>query len=270
MAIVPGPQGPNGHPMTDDNLLIAMGVYPGIQHINKFGENEDVAANTAEDVWTGSSPYTYPTTATITHVSQTADQEAMRGGRINVQGLDANWELKNQSVLLDGTLTTTAVALGTPLIRVFRASVGSAVALDSSVRIHNAAENVDYAILEVGHNQTMMAQYTIPAGFDGYMVSYYGTVVSDATNNKAPDYVEFHLYARQHTGLVGGGSVTDWLIKHEVAIPIRGSGFQHEFKPYYKFPERTDIRLNAFCKTEPGHIHGGFDIIIVSKTQQND
>jgi len=262
------PIDPNGFPLTDHNLLIPMGVFDGISHVNKFGENEDVGAGTAEDIWTGSTPYPYPTTATITHVNQEAHQEAMISGRINIEGLDADWELKRQFVLLDGTDTSTPVALGTPLIRVFRATVGSPVIIDQVVSIHNALDDEEYARLEVGHNQTMMAQYTIPADHVGYIVSYYGSVVSDATNSKAPSYTEFHLYARANGGL-SGNVFHEWQIKHEQAVPLRGPGFQHFFKPYYSFPPKTDLRLNAFCFEEPGHVHGGFDIILVQQGRRN-
>ena len=248
-----------GTPLNDPMLAIAMGAVDGVFHINKFGENEDVANDVAEDIWTGSTPYPYPTTATITHVNQEVDQVAMRGGRINISGLDADWNVKNQFVILDASNSSTPVALGTPLIRVHRSTVGSPVQIDSVVSIHNAADDEEYARLEVGHNQTMMAQYTIPIGHRGYIVSYYGSVVSDSFSNKEPTYTEFHLYARAIS------NNHDWQIKHEIAIPINGPGFQHFFKPYYELPDKTDIRLNVLCKAEPGHVHGGFDLIIVDE-----
>ena len=263
MASIITPEGLNGHPLTDDMLLIAMGTFSGIEHINKFGENVDIAAGTEEDVWNGSTPYPYPATALITHVSQKTNQAALLEGQIKVFGLDANWELTRQRVFLDDTDTTTPVALATPLIRVFRASVGAPIALTADVTVHNAANNVDYAILEVGHNQTMMAQFTVPIGYVGYMTTYYASVISDATNNKEPDYTDVHLYMRENA------FGHDWQIQHELAIAKNGPGFQHLFKPYYKFFGQTDIRVAAFCKAEPGHVHAGFDIIIVKDDRQN-
>ena len=263
MASILTPEGLNGHALTDDNLLISMGVYSGIEHINKFGENEDVVANTHEDIWTGGGDYPYPATALITHVSQTTNQVAALGAQVKLEGLNANWELQRQRTFLDGTDTTTPVELDIPLLRVWRVAVGSAVNIDSSIRVHNAAENVDYAIMLPDENQTMMAQYTIPRGYTGYMTGLYTSVISDATNNKEPDYTDVHLHARDN--LFGH----DWQIKHEQAIPKNGSGFQHFFKPYYKFVEMTDLKMAAFCKAEPGHVHAGFDIIIIKDNRTN-
>jgi len=234
-----------------------MGVYEGIGKINKFGENEDVAADTQEDVWALGGDYPYPETALITHVSQTVDQLAMRGAQIKMEGLDDNWDVARQRVFLDDDDTTTPVALATPLIRVWRADVGAPVALASSVRIHNAAETVDYAVMDVGHNQTMMAQYTVPREHTAYMTNYYASVISDAVGNKQPSSTDIHLFARDN------GFGHDWQIKHELAIPQGQPGFQHFFKPYYTFSQLSDIKVVALCASEPGHVHAGFDLIVL-------
>ena len=68
-----------GTPLNDPMLAIAMGAVDGVFHINKFGENEDVAADVPEDIWTGSSPYPYPTTAsTVAAAKATRGKERRR------------------------------------------------------------------------------------------------------------------------------------------------------------------------------------------------
>jgi len=227
----------------------------GLTHINKFGENEVITADTEEDVWDGGGTYSFPTTAVITKLSQTADQEAMRGATIEVQGLDGNWALTTQTKDLNATLTTTAVTLDTPLIRVFRMKVLANVVGASPIRAHNTAENADYAIISIGNNQTLMAIYTIPAGKTGYMTNYYGDTV-DVTN-KTPTSSEFHLWAADRANSY------EFQLKSMRAIGEGGKGFQHEFNPYYKFTEKTDIKISAGVVDEDGHIHAGFDIILI-------
>jgi len=235
-----------------------MGVYEGISSINKFGATAEAALNTATDVWDGGAVYPYPATALITHVSQTTDQTALRGALVNVQGLDADWNLVTQTVTLNATLTTTAVVLATPLLRCFRMILMGDTTLTSPIRAHNSAESVDYAIITTGLNQTLMAIYTVPAGHTAFMTSYYAATTD--TTNKTPTSTEVKLYAANR---VHGDLFT---IKHANAIPEAGNGFLHTFNPYYKFTEKTDIRVNVTSADQPGHVHAGFDIILVAKT----
>lgn len=242
-------------PYKDDKLLVPLGCYNGMTSINKFGASQEVAADTATDVWDGGAVYPYPETAAITKVSQTTDQVALRGALVNVQGLDANWEAVTEIIALDASNTTTPVTLVTPMIRCFRMILMGNISLTSTIRAHNDAEDEDYAIITAALNQTLMAVYTIPAGYTGYMTSYYAATTD--TTNKTPTSTEVKLYScnRAHGDL--------FTIKHANAIPEAGSGFQHTFNPYYRFPEKTDIRINVVCADQPGHVHAGFDIVLV-------
>ena len=108
------------NPIKDSNLLIPAGVYPGISAMNKFGESPNITGGQEEEIWDGAAAYSWPATALMTSISQTADQAAMRGETIHIEGLDANWDYVAQDAVLDATLTTTVVTLTTPLLRCFR------------------------------------------------------------------------------------------------------------------------------------------------------
>lgn len=99
---------------------IPLGNVSGSFPVNKFGANVLVTADTIEDIWDGGGTYVYPTTADITHVHQLVDQVNLRGADVEVQGLDINWDLVVQTQQLDAADTSTLVALGTPLLRIFR------------------------------------------------------------------------------------------------------------------------------------------------------
>ena len=240
------------------DLAVPMGVIPGYSSVNKFGANASSAAGVVEEVWDGSAAYVYPATALMVKMSQTADQELMRGANIEIQGLDANWEAVTQIKALDGTLTTTPVVLDTPLIRCFRMKVLANVVSDSPIRIHNTGESQDYAIIGVGNNQTLMALYTIPAGKTAYMTCYYGDVVEDVNAAQDPDSTDFELWAAdRHNGY-------EFQLKHSRAIPKGNSGFRHCFKPYYKFTQKTDLKITSLCIARAGALHAGFDLILVN------
>ena len=234
-------------------LQMSRGLIPGHSYINKFGRNSDVAIGVKEEIWDGSVAYTYPATALMTSMSQTADQAAMRGQRIEWQGLDANWKMVTQIALLDATLTTNVVTLDTPMIRVFRGKVLSSIVGDSPIRCHNAGESTDYAIIGIGNNQTLMAIYTVPDGHTAHMICYYAHV--NPGTNLDPTSNPISLWARDNER----GYAPQ--LKH--VIGQISDGFQHFFFPYVSFSERTDIFITAQPVGKAADVTAGFDLILV-------
>jgi hypothetical protein len=241
-------------PVNDFALDICKGQVPGHSTVNKFGRNTDCAAAATEEIWDGSAAYSWPATALMTSISQTADQAAMRGATIEVQGLDANWALVVQNAVLDATLTTNVVTLDTPLIRCFRMKVLANVVSDSPIRVHNAGETQDYAIISIGNNQTEMAIYTVPANRKAFLTNYYAhhnpttgqTFTSNIINIWARDNA--NSYAKQ--------------VKHTVGVPEDGF-FQHHFYPYQTYGEKTDIYITSSPVGAAADISAGFDLILV-------
>lgn len=250
------PTDQNLHPLTDSALLIAMGCFPGISHINKFGSVVNAPADTNSDVWDGGGEYTFPAgTADMSHVSQTTDQVAARGVSITVQGLDVDYLEVEQTIQLDGTDTTTPVALPTPLLRVNRMFVVDALVMTSTIRLHNAAENIDYVDIQIDHNQTLNAIYTVPAGKTAYITSGFADYVPTATKN--PDAVHFHFYFRDNEN--NGG----WRVVQSFGIPANSGSYERFFGVYATIPAKADIRLQCNPVAKAAHIHGSFDLILV-------
>ena len=236
-------------------IELVAGNVPGFGCINKFGSNPANAADTVEDVWDGGGTYSFPATALMTHLSQTADQLAMRGQTIEVQGLADGFVSTTQDVVLNGTLTTTPVALTTPLMRGFRMKVQADVVTTSPIRLHNTAETVDYAIIQTGLNQTLMSIYTVPANKTGYLISYYGDYVAIAA--QIPTSVVYRLWAADRANSF------EFQLKHKKGVSQGAAGFQHFFKPFLQFTEKTDIKVDALPDNKTAITHAGFDIVLV-------
>ena len=247
--------------LNDPMLEIPRGNVAGQTSINKFGANPVIAVNTTEDVWDGGGTYSFPTSATITHIRQATDQVGTdANATIEVQGLDVNWALVTQTADLDGTDTTTEVVLGTALLRVFRMKVLENIVLadDIWVGATGMGAATAKAIVQAGNNQTLMAIYTVPAGKTAYMTCYYADNVPTATRH--PDSVEFNLWVADRA------NTYEFQLKHQRAVPEKAPGFSQCFNPYLKITEKSDIKISASVvggANEDGQPRAGFDLILV-------
>jgi len=237
-------------------LEIPAGSVAGKSSVNKFGRNVLISAGATAEIWDGLIPYSFPATALITSISQTTDQVVMRGATVQVQGLDANWDFYVQEAVLDATLTTNVVTLTTPLIRVFRAFVTADVVGDSAIRIHNAGETVDYAVITAGNNQTLMAIYTVPAGKTAYITNYYCNM--NPATNKDPTSMQMRVMSRDNA------AVQAPRVRHTIGLSNTGNSYvQQEFVPYKTFTEKTDIYIDGAPVGKAADISAGFDLILV-------
>lgn len=232
--------------------------FPGIldlmSSINKFGANANSAIGVSEDVWDEGGTYSFPVTVDITHISQNVDQVADRGLSIEVQGLDANWNLVVQNKALNALDTTVAVPLNTALRRVFRMRVLGNVIAGSNISVRNAGGSIIYGTVQAGNNQTLMAIYTVPNKQTAYMTSYYVSVAG--LTHQGPERTEITLrVADRDRGY-------EFQLKHILGLPKDVSPYQHLFFPYMKITQKSDIKIAALCEAKPGYIYAGFDLIL--------
>jgi len=60
------------------------------------------------------------------------------------------------------------------------------------------------------------------------------------------------------------------IVKHANSAPKEGIMSPHTFNPYYVFTETTDIVLSVITADAIGHVHAGFDIILVDNKYIED
>ncbi len=241
----------------DFMLEVAKGNISGTSGVNKFGRNTAVVSDGTEEVWDGSAVYVWPATALMTSISQTTDQTVMRGGVVKVDGLDASWDFVTQNATLNASLTTTVVTLATPLIRCFRMEVQEDVVVDSPIRVHNTGESQDYAIIDTGNNQTLMAIYTVPNGKTVYMTSIYASV---NPGGGAPTRLDVKLWARDNDN--GYEKKLKYTMGVSGDVDAYGH-FQHSFAPYVKFTQKTDLFITGTTVGSAVDLSSGFDLIVV-------
>ena len=230
------------------NLEIVKGDVDGYSTINKFGLNENLNTSTFEDIWDVGGVYNYPAdnTSPITYLGSDDNNDTEP---IEIQGLDENGGLTNQTVTLQGT---THVILPIPLWRIFRMKNAGSNNLSGKVHASNTADNIVYAQIENGNNQTLMALYTIPAGKTGYLVQA-GASLHGLTTAYS---VDGHFFIRQFGGV--------FQLKSTFALQTDGtSAIDKPFKLPLRINEKSDLKVNAISTKNGGSLTATFDIILI-------
>jgi hypothetical protein len=239
-------------------LAVAMGLIPGMSHINKFGRN--AAATSGDDVWDGGGVYAFfPATAqTVQAVSTSTDDDAGGIGALTMQvyGLDDNFDEQNEEVILDGT---NPVVLDNTYRRLFRAVIKTAGTAETNVgniSVGVAAGAVGVYI-GAGNGQTLQCIYTIPNGKSGYFVKGYVGLVDDDKNGET---AQFQWQARPNNGTTGA-----WAVQGEMGLNNIGSSWwQYEYGIQAgPLPEKTDLRIRVITATATLGTVGGFDLLLV-------
>lgn len=204
----------------------------------KFGGNLDVNG-TVETVWDGGGAYSWQAAAESLEIvaENAADQNIV----VDVTGLDANYDMQTVSVTTDGADGTTPVAISGTFIRVWRAKVTSGTTT-GYLRVRVPGPGATRAEIADGNYQTLMAIFTVPAGFTCHFQSYFYTVT--ATKD-----VEVSIFARPF------GEV--FQLKHRSNTV--GGNRQHVFDPPLQFSEKTDFDLRCLSSIGAGaEVFGGF------------
>jgi len=245
-------------PKDDFGWLYSSGSNRHFSTVNKFGWNGDVDA-AIEDVWDGGGTYSFLDSAVVLYIESDSTTDTIGGTgaiTIQIQGLDSLWALQLETVTITGTAD---VVTTNKWIRVFRMKVltaGSNATNNGVIQLYDSLGTRVIAQIGASNAQTLMAIYTIPAGYTGYMTSYYSSILKANTSGA----VDYSLWMRPDAD----DGNTPFNLKHRISSQAAGSSyFQHEFFPYYKIAEKTDIRISAFGSTTNFEVGSGFDIILV-------
>lgn len=224
----------------------------------KFGFNPDVD-DSLETVWAQGGLYSYLSAASILKVSSSSlDDSATNPGARQVElfGLDADYNEISETVNLGGQ---TAVNTSNSFLRINRMVVRSAgsggqnagVIYAGTGTISSGVPANKYATIAVGDNQTLMALWTVPAGYTAYLFQKDITAAT-TQNNK---YATISLVARPE------GEVFQIKDKH-----VLDNGVLHqEYALPIKFLEKTDIEVRCIGDSSSADIavSAGLDMVYI-------
>ena len=228
-------------------LQVSRGLVDGHERIFKFGHNP-VIQDTEETIWDAGGIYSYPSSAVAMTV--TSDAGATDNGvQVNVAGLDASYNEVNETVTLasTGTATTTQTFL-----RVNRCFVAGSTAPTDNINVANGGTT--YARITNGENQTLMALWTVPAGYTAYLLALDATSFTEQNNKVAT----MRYLTREQNGV--------FRVKNKFDL------FQASFHQNYITPEpiseKTDIEFRAVATSSNADLRvaASMDIIYIENT----
>jgi len=215
-------------------IQVSNGDIEGVSYIEKFGRSSDIPNGDTVTLWDGNTRYDYLTTAETVTVTSNSVDDAVGGAGANsveIQGLDADYNVVLENVDLGATSTT-------EFLRVFRVRVkhsGSHGTNWGDISVVGGGKTL--AIIDGGPNnapgigQTFMCVYTVPAGKTAYLTQW---AVSSGKQN-ADTLATF--VARPHDN----GS---WNTKD--VVEIQANNYIKDYKVPLKFDEKTDIEVRAY------------------------
>jgi len=239
-------------------LQVSRGQVAYHKVIFKFGFNPDID-NSMETVWAEGGLYSYLAAASVLKVSSsnTNDTSNGTGARtVEISGLDADYNEISETVTLSGQ---TAVDTTKEYLRVFRGIVRTAGSGGQNAGVIYAGTGTvtsgvpanKYLTIAAGDNQTLMALWTVPAGYTAY-VTQVDITVATTQNNK---YCTASLVARP-LGQVF--QVKDKFVKAE-------SSHHQEYQFPLRFEEKTDLEVRAIGDSAGADIaiSAGMDFIYI-------
>jgi len=213
--------------------------------INRFGGIHKFGLNTAvgtsfETIWDGNNTYTYPSsagTATVTSSNTSADN----GGTVEVEGLDANYDVAKETITIGGSAGSTS------FIRVYRVVMKTANTGNANVGVITVTvSSTTVAKIQAGYGQTLMCVYTVPRNHIAYLMQI------DIGSSK-----DLENEIRFITKEISNGNV--WNTR--AFITTRGGFMEKNYVIPVKITEKTDIELIAKASATSS-ISGGFELVL--------
>lgn len=230
------------HPTPNVYLDVARNAISNSKIVHKFGANFDIdQATDPESVWTGGGLYPWASLATAQTI-YCLSTSASDTTTLTLEGLDANYDEISETVTLTGL---TAVTTTNQFLRVFRMTYDATNVGDITARVTSATGTV-VAKIDVGYAQTLMAVYTVPAGYTGYLVALDATI--DGTKT-----CQMLMYHR----LTG----KPFRIAHVAETDGR---YRYDFFAPLTLPEKTDvdIRIDQVSGND-ARVTANFDVVLI-------
>lgn len=232
--------------LEDERIKISRGQVKGVIPIHVFGAVPSLSTSTTGTIWDKNDTI-YPWSVwngganTITVSSASASDV---GKSVVVVGLDNNFDILQEEIEI---VTQNGNPSSNNFYRIHRAYMGNGDSNVGAISIKNGA--TDVAVITDGFSQTLMAIYTIPRNYTGYL--FQGTCSAqtgaDATGNMFVRY----------------GLATAFRVGHSFEVDGDGGQYLYPFSFPPEIPEKSDIDVRLTTRSNNGRYTAAFDLLLV-------
>jgi hypothetical protein len=236
------------------NYAQMYGVQEDTWLIQKFGENRDIDSGVIEDVWSYGGIRPKPGAAELFNIvsSNANDTAAGTGCRLLlIQGLDAEYNLQEEYVSMNGTTPVQTVNTYRNIHRMLSGLVGSTEGNVGQITATGEDSSDVMAAIPTTYNITQMSHFMIPKGYTGYIMdltaSVYKADGSGSRNGEVSLYIQIPNFAEFRTEVYGlqSGTVS---VNYEAGIRVR---------------EKSLIWLEALCGSNNTSVSGQYQLLMI-------
>jgi hypothetical protein len=220
----------------------------------KFGFNNDING-TEETVWSRGGIYVYPTVAEVNTISSTSANDTAEGTgarTVTVAGLDANYNEISEVVSLNGQTPVNTVNAYIRINRMFVTTAGSGASAAGTIAagtgtVTAGVPAVCYAEISNSDNQTLMAVWTVPAGYTAYI--YRGSLANGTSSGN--QFLTARLCFRPFGGVM----------RTAAKIALHNQFADFDFGLPILLPEKTDIEARAISSGNNNSVGATFSLM---------
>ena len=226
-------------------LGVAAEHYQGLSHIHKFGAVPAMSQNQTGTIWdVNDTDYPWSSFSSAGTLSLPAVNASDNGKTIRIIGLNASYDEIQEDVTVSSSEATATTA---SFIRVFRAFVTNGSATNvANINVQKGGTTV--LRITAGKGQTLMAIYSVPAGYSAYVLKGTATCQdgADATGDM------FFRYFGESAFRVG----------HSFEVSGDGGQYLYEFGIPLRIPEKSDIDVRASVRSNNARVTAAFDLLL--------
>jgi len=234
----------------DDYLNISRNLVKGTSFIHKFGTVPAMSTNTTGTIW-DKNDTTYPWSAfdtpgilTIATTAANGTTSTLDDGKqLTILGLDANFNVQSETIAISGSTGTGTKTFS----RVYRAYLTDTVENATQIRVSRGATEV--LRVSIGKSQTLMAIYTVPNGYHGYLTQLKASIQYGGD-------CELDMYIRYPGG--------PFRIGHVGEVAGTGMPYDYKFTCPIMLPSKTDIDIRASVRSNNSKVTAAFDVILIA------
>ena len=212
---------------------------------HKFGSNPNLTSG-SQTIWTQGGLYPWAALDGVAQTLYIKSTSASDTSTLEVLGLDDNWSLQSETLTMTGTTALPTVNTYKRIYRMIYDSGDTNVGVITARTVSGTGTVVAHILAEVA--QTLMAVYTIPAGYNGYLCKYTAGIGKNGDSN-------FRIYVRDnHYG------TSSFNIKSD--INLYATTVSQDYTVPLRLIQKTDIDFRALTTGNNFSATASFDLIL--------